>query len=141
MNITWQQLLIDIFERISQELETALDGLTVDELNRQPCPDCNSIGWLAWHLTRAQDRTVIQLLGEEQIWIKDGYYAKFNRAPNPEDSGFGYTLEDIKAFRSPDSLTLLEYHHAVLVQSKRYLPVSYQKLNSIGNLIIQGIQL
>ena len=78
MNMKWQQLIIDIFERISQELEAALDGLTIDDLNRQPHPDGNSIGWLTWHLTRCQDRTAAYLLGEEQIWIKDNYCAKFN---------------------------------------------------------------
>jgi hypothetical protein len=121
MNMKWQQLIIDIFERILQELETALDGLTIDDLNRQPSPDCNSIGWLTWHLTRCQDRTTAELLGEEQLWIKDNYYAKFNRTPDPEDAGIGVTLEDVVAFRSPDALTLLEYHRAVLEQSKRYI--------------------
>ena len=75
MNMKWQQLITDIYERISQELEHALDGLTVDDLNQQPCPDCNSIGWLTWHLTRCQDRVAAELLGEAQLWIKDSYYA------------------------------------------------------------------
>ncbi len=121
MNMKWQQLIIDIFERISQELETALDGLNIDDLNRHPCPDCNSIGWLTWHLTRVQDRHNADLLGEEQLWIKDNYYAMFNRAPDPEDTGIGDNLEDVVEFKSPDALTLLEYHRAVLEQSKRYV--------------------
>jgi hypothetical protein len=45
----WQQLVNDQFERIERELGLVLEGLTVDDLNRQPAPDCNSIGWLAWH--------------------------------------------------------------------------------------------
>ena len=117
----WQQLITDIYERISQELEHALDGLTVDDLNQQPRPDCNSIGWLTWHLTRVQDRIIADLLGEDQIWIKDNWYAKFNRTPDSKDIGLGDTLEDIVAFRSPDAETLLEYHRAVLEQSKRYI--------------------
>ncbi len=121
MNMKWQQLITDIYERISQELEHALDGLTVDDLNQQPRPDCNSIGWLTWHLTRCQDRVAAELLGEEQLWTKDSYYAKFNRTPDSEDTGIGDTLEDVVAFRSPDALTLLEYHRAVLEQSKRYI--------------------
>ena len=121
MNTKWQQLTIDIFERILHELEAALDELTIDDLNQQPRPDCNSIGWLTWHLTRVQDWAAAELLGEEQLWIKDNYYAKFNRTPDPEDAGIGDTLEDVVAFRSPDALTLLEYHRAVLRQSKRYI--------------------
>ena len=63
----WQQLIGDIYIRISQELERALDGLTVDDLNQQPRPDCTSIGWLAWHLTRSQDRAIEDLMEKEQI--------------------------------------------------------------------------
>jgi uncharacterized damage-inducible protein DinB len=121
MNMKWQQLITDIYERILQELEHALDGLTVDDLNQQPSPDCNSIGWVTWHLTRCQDRVAAELLGEEQVWTKDSYYAKFNRTPDPKDAGIGDSLEDVVAFRSPDALTLLEYHRAVLEQSKRYI--------------------
>ena len=35
--------------------------------------------------------------------------------------GFGHTPEDVRAFRSPDPTTLLEYHGAVLDRSKRYI--------------------
>ncbi len=117
----WQQLVIDILERISQELDHALNGLTVDDLNQQPCSGCNSIGWLSWHLTRAQDSATADLLGEEQIWIKDNWYSRFNRTPEPRDTGFGHGLEDVATFSSPDSATLLEYHRAVLAQLKRYI--------------------
>ncbi len=117
----WQQLVTDIFERILQELEHALDGLTIDDLNQQPRPDCNSIGWLVWHLTRVQDTVIEDLIGEEQLWIKDNWYASFNRTPDPKDTGFGHSLEDVAAFSSPDASTLLEYHRAVLGQSKRYI--------------------
>jgi len=117
----WQQLIIDIFERISQDLEQVLDGLTVDDLNQRPRPDCNSIGWLAWHLTRSHDRNISELAEEEQLWIKDKWHAKFDRAPDPAEMGFGYSSEDALAFRSPDGKTLLEYHHAVLELARRYI--------------------
>ncbi len=117
----WQQLIMDIFVRISQDLERILDGLTVDDLNQRPRPDCNSIGWLAWHLTRSHDRNISELAAEEQLWIKDKWYAKFDRAPDPSDTGFGHSSDDIAAFRSPDSKTLLEYHHDVLELAKRYI--------------------
>ncbi len=117
----WQQLITDIFMRISQELERVLDGLTVDDLNQTPRADCNSIGWLAWHLTRSQDRNIGEVMGEGQLWIKDGWHAKFNRAPDPSETGFGHSSEDAAAFRSPDGKTLLAYHRAVLEQSKDYI--------------------
>lgn len=115
----WQQLIIEIYERITQVLEKALDGLTLDDLNQQPHPDCNSMGWLTWHLTRSQDRAIADLTGEEQLWVKDKWHTKFNRPPDPADSGFGHTSKDLAAFKPPDVRTLLEYHHAVMERAKR----------------------
>ena len=117
----WQQLIADIFTRISEELERVLDGLTVNEINRQPRPDCNSIGWLAWHLTRSQDRNMSEVAGEEQLWVSAKWHDRFNRAPDPAETGYGHSTEDAAAFYSPDSATLLEYHRAVLEQTKRYI--------------------
>jgi hypothetical protein len=117
----WQQLITDIYVRISQVLEKALEGLTLEDLNQQPHPDCNSMGWLTWHVTRGQDRVTADLMREEQLWVKDQWHAKFNRPPNPEDSGFGHSSEDVAAFKSPDVSTLLEYHHAVLERIKGYV--------------------
>jgi hypothetical protein len=117
----WKQLTIDALEQMSEILEKALQGLTRDELNQQPKPDCNSIGWLTWHLTRAQDRMVAGLMGTEQLWIKDSWHAKFNRPPDPQDWGFGHTLKDLTGFKSPDSQTLLAYHRAVMNRSKHYI--------------------
>ncbi len=117
----WRQLIIDIYGRISQVLEEALEGLTQDDLNQQPGPESNSMGWLAWHLTRAQDRSIADLMGEEQLWVKDRWYAKFKRPSDPSDTGFRHSSEDVAAFRSPTVETLLEYHHSVLDWSKHYI--------------------
>ena len=117
----WQQLIIDIYVRISQVLDRALEGLTQDDLNQQPNPDSNSMGWLAWHLTRVQDRAIADLAGEEQLWIKDEWYSRFIRPADPQDVGVGHSSEDLAAFRSPDAQTLLAYHHAVLERSKHYI--------------------
>lgn len=117
----WQQIIIDIFERTSQELETALEGLTQSDLNQKPHPDSNSIGWLTWHLTRARDLAISDLMGVQQLWIMDEWHARFNRPPDPQDWGLGHEPEDVAAFRSPDVQTLLGYHHAVLDRSKHYV--------------------
>ena len=80
----WSDLLTDGYGRILGVLERSLKGLTKDDLKWQPHPDANSIGWLAWHLTRVQDDHIASLMGEEQLWIKDGWYIKFSRPPDPK---------------------------------------------------------
>ncbi len=115
-----KDLLTDGYGRILGILERTLKELTEDDLNWQPHPDSNSIGWLTWHLTRTQDSTVAALMGEEQLWTKDGWHARFNRPPEPKDRGSGDSPEQVAAFKSPDIETLLSYHRAVLERSKSY---------------------
>lgn len=118
----WHDMLSDGYGRVLEVLERALDGLTEDDLNWQPRPDCNSIGWLTWHLTRGQDGQIASLMDEEQLWTRDGWHAKFGRPADAQDSGFGHTPQDVAAFKSPDTKTLLDYHRAVLERSRRYFP-------------------
>ncbi len=116
----WSDLLIDGYERILGSLERTLKELTGDDLNWQPRPDCNSIGWLIWHLTRLQDDHVAALMKEEQLWTRDGWHARYNRPADPKDRGFGDSQEQVAAFRSPDVETMLSYYRAVLERSKGY---------------------
>ena len=117
----WQELLTDGYGRILGALERYLNGMSPDDLNELPQADCNSMGWLAWHLTRVQDDHIAGLMEEEQLWVKDGWYERFSRAPNPKDIGFGHASEEVAAFKAPDADTLLQYHRAVLERTKRYI--------------------
>jgi hypothetical protein len=117
----WQQFIVDLFEWIANDVETVLKGLSVDDINKQPKPDANSIGWLCWHLTRSEDRAVIDLMGQQQLWIKDKWHARFNRAPDPTETGVHHTTEQAASFVAPDAQTLIDYHRAVLEQTKQYV--------------------
>ncbi len=117
----WQELIIDGYGRILEVLDKALSGLTQDDLNQQPHPDCNSMGWLTWHITRMGDGRFATLIGEEQLWIRDEWHTRFNRLSDPSDNGFGHSSKDVAAFRSPGIDTLLEYYRAVLERTRRYV--------------------
>jgi uncharacterized damage-inducible protein DinB len=129
----FQQLLVGVFERVSQVLEEALDGLNQDDLSYLPQADCNSIGWLTWHLTRVQDSTISRLTGKEQLWIAEKWYSKFNRNADSTDNGVGHSSKDVSNFQSPDTETLLDYHHAVLKQTNEY--VGKLSTNELGREI------
>jgi hypothetical protein len=116
----WIQLLSDGYGRIDEFLNHVLKGLSQEDLNWQPKHDCNSIGWLAWHLTRQQDAQISSLMGEEQLWISAKWHSKFNRPADPADSGFGNTPEQVASFASPDVKTLTGYQHAVFERCKKY---------------------
>ena len=116
-----QEVLTAGFERIAGTLERTLNGLTIEDLNWQPKPDCNSIGWLTWHLTRWQDFQVASFLEKEQLWISEGWCEKFGRPTDANDHGMGHKPEDLVQFKSPDVATQLGYNRAVLAQIKDYL--------------------
>lgn len=114
-------LLADGFNRVPEFLENVLRGLTLEDLNWMPRKDSNSIGWLIWHLTRQQDAQIASLMREEQLWIKDKWYAKFNRDANLRDIGFGHSPEQVAAFQSPDIPTLLDYLKATVKRTIQFL--------------------
>ncbi len=116
----WNDLLTDGYGRLPDAVKEVLKNLPGEDLDWQPRPDCNSIGWTIWHLARGQDAQIAKLMGKEQVWIKDKWYVKFKRKADPEDTGFGHTPEDVADFKSPSSQTLLNYLKIVVEQSKEY---------------------
>ena len=116
----WQDLLADNYQRVHDNMERILDGLSPEDLNWQPRKDCNSIGWLLWHLSRQQDVQVASLMAAEQLWIKDKWHARFYRAADPTDTGFGHTPEQVASFKSPAKQVFLDYQQAVAERSKQY---------------------
>ena len=120
----WQQLITDGYGRLLEIMGKTLEGLTKEDLDMRPSPDSNCMGWLAWHISRELDFNISGLMGEEQLWISDGWYGRFNREPKPLDTGFvkfGHTDEDVAAFRSPDIEVLLGYYRAALERAERYV--------------------
>jgi len=105
----WKNILEDGFNRIPAFVEHVLSGLSREDITWQPKPDSNSIGWLVWHLTRQQDAQVAALMGEDQLWTRDGWHQKFDRPADPEDIGFGDTPEDVAAFKPPETEVMMDY--------------------------------
>lgn len=112
-------ILLDAFTRVHDSLHRTLGDITTDELVKEPHP---SIGWLAWRISRVMDSNVARLSGGEQLWIGDGWAARFGMAPGPEDYGRSarHTRAQVKSFRA-SAQALLDYHDAAYEQMTRYL--------------------
>ena len=54
--MTLGELLVDAFNRIREGAESAVSGLSPEQLAERPTSNANSIGWLVWHLTRVAGR-------------------------------------------------------------------------------------
>jgi uncharacterized damage-inducible protein DinB len=114
-------LLIDAFGRIEEDMLRCLEGLSPDQLAFQPGEASNSIGWLAWHLTRVQDDHMSDLAGHSQAWIEDAWHARFDKPADPHDTGFGYSADQVAAFRPSGASVLRDYFLAVHQRSLRFL--------------------
>ena len=92
----------------------ALDDLSDADLMQRPNDQCNPIGWLFWHQTRAEDRIVSMISDVPEVWFEHHWYEKFGL---PADDGaygdgIGHTLEQVAAFTSTKE-TLKAYATAV----------------------------
>ena len=112
-------VLLDGFTRVYESLHRTLADLTEAELIREPHPP---IGWLAWRLSRIMDSNVSRLSGQEQLWIGNGWAARFGMAPEPADVGrsASHTRDQVRDFRASEEL-LLKYHDATYERMKTYL--------------------
>jgi uncharacterized damage-inducible protein DinB len=116
-----RDLVIDGLGRVEEDLRRGLEGLTAEQLAFRPAEHANSIAWLAWHLTRVQDDHVSELAGREQAWIDEQWHARFDKPARSQDTGFGYSPDQVAAIRPASAQVLLDYHAAVHGRSLEYL--------------------
>ncbi|MEU2614797.1 DinB family protein [Micromonospora sp. NPDC007271] len=114
-------LLTDAYDRLPDLVESAVTGLSPEQLRQAPAAGANPVGWLVWHLTRIQDHHVADLLGEEQLWATGDWAGRFGLTPDPGDTGFGHGPERIAAVRPESDQVLVDYHRAVLDRTRAYL--------------------
>ncbi|HEX6237591.1 MAG TPA: DUF664 domain-containing protein [Acidimicrobiales bacterium] len=107
------ELLTELFGRIPGHVRAAVEGLDADELREAPAPGTNPVGWLVWHLTRVQDHHVAELVDEEQLWVTGDWARRFGVDPDPRNTGYGHTPEDLAAIRPDGPEVLVDYYTAV----------------------------
>ncbi|HYE77844.1 MAG TPA: DinB family protein [bacterium] len=114
-------LLLDLYGRIPPLARRAVDGVDLDRLTTPPSPGANPIAWLIWHLTRVQDHHVAELLGTDQLWVGGGWARQFGLDPDPSNTGYGHSPEEVEAVRPERPEVLLEYLDAVDARTRTML--------------------
>jgi hypothetical protein len=101
-----------LMEAANRTVLQSMEGLTDEQVYYRPSDDTNSIGWLAWHLSRWMDRFGALALDEPQVWISQGWADRFGF--EPERTGMGDTPERVAAFRPARELLVgyVEAAHA-----------------------------
>ncbi len=107
--------------KVNAILHRSLEGAPADMLCRMPAPHANSMAWTAWHLTRVHDDHISDLAGLPELWVSDGWHARFGMEAGDEETGQGHTFDEVAAFKVESADVLLAYQDAVLERSKEYL--------------------
>jgi uncharacterized damage-inducible protein DinB len=113
-------LLIDGFGRVRENVEQAVAGLDEDQLTFRPDADANSIAWLVWHLTRVQDDHVADVAAAPQLWMTGGWVERFRLPFEVGATGFGQGSEEVGRVRASAEL-LAGYQDAVHRSTVDYL--------------------
>ena len=121
--VSFNRFAVDLLEAADRSMKRATYGLTDEQLYYQPTPESNSIAWLAWHLSRWKDRYGGRISGEPEVWVSQGWAAKFNM---PADrTGLGDTPEQVSGFRV-DRTVLFGYveaaHQAIVERVSKLTP-------------------
>jgi uncharacterized damage-inducible protein DinB len=99
----------------------ALEGLTDEDLLKQPHPDCNPIGWLLLHQTRTEDNILSRFSGKPSVWDQDKWFERIQAPGGPGDGNAGNTIEQVRTFRATKA-DLLAYAHAMRENTLAVLP-------------------
>jgi uncharacterized damage-inducible protein DinB len=119
--MTSAELLVDMFERIREDVHGAVRGLTPEQLALRVDDDANSIAWLVWHLTRIQDDHIAAAAHVEQVWTSAGWIERFGLPFEPWATGYAHSSADVAAVTVDSGDVLLDYHDAVHAQTIRFV--------------------
>jgi hypothetical protein len=114
-------LLLEIHGRIEPLAEEAVDGLDASQLATPPGDGRNTIAWLIWHLTRVQDHHVADLIDSDQLWVTGDWAKRMGLQPDPDNTGYGHTAQQVASIRPPEGAVLTDYLRAVSARTRSFL--------------------
>jgi hypothetical protein len=93
--------------------DVLLRDVTEEQMRQRPGPGVNSLAWLLWHITRAEDIGVnVIIMGQPQVLDAGGWTTRLNLARR--DLGSGMRDEEVGEFaRRVNIPELLAYRAAV----------------------------
>lgn len=118
--MTAKDVVLSSLEQSQGYLTRALDGLTQKEAAWSPGPECNSIAFTLWHITRVEDFFVNRVIQrQEELYEAEGWRQKLGTPA--KDTGFQYNAEQLKAWPVPSIDTLRGYAGSVREKTMAFL--------------------
>jgi DinB family protein len=97
--------------------ERTFGGVTDEQMRIRPREDLNSLAWIMWHIARAEDVLVNQVLGNRAAVIEDGWRPRLGI--DRPDLGTGMTSAEVSELtRRIDLRALRAYRDAVGLRTR-----------------------
>ncbi len=115
-----KELILRSLEQSQRYLTKALDGLTQEEATWSPGPECSSIAFIFWHMTRWEDILVNHIIqGQPQLYETEGWREKLGTPA--EETGYQYTAEQLQDWPVPKLEALQGYANSVRQKTLAFL--------------------
>jgi len=113
-----KEVIMKSLEHNWRYLTNALDGLTQEEFAWSPGAECNSIAFVLWHTARVEDFFIQRAIKRETaIYEAEGWQKKLGTP----DKMYGFTLEELQAWKAPALEDLRSYANAVREKTMAFL--------------------
>jgi hypothetical protein len=114
-----KEIVVASLKQSRAYLERALDGLSQEDIAWRPSEECNCIAFIAWHTARVEDFFISRVIQRQgQVYETQGWQEKLG---TPDDSGFGYSVEQLKEWPVPKLADLVGYVDAVRANTSSLL--------------------
>lgn len=105
--------------QVNLRLLATCEGLTQEQVLWRPTPYSNNIGFILWHMARAEDYLLSRLQKERtSLWESEGWYQRFNQPIDAPDPGDKMGLQSLPI---PDLDVLIGYTKAVHQAFRDYI--------------------
>ncbi len=105
-----KELILRSLEQSQEYLNKALEGLSQEEVAWSPGPECNSIAFILWHMTRVEDFFVNRVIQrEKELYERETWQDKLGTPLKVAQ----YTAEELGAWPVPPLELLQAYAMAV----------------------------
>ena len=116
-----KELILSSLGQSQGYLTGALDGLTQEEAVWSPGPECNSIAFILWHMTRVEDFFVNRVLQRgQELYVAEGWQEKLGTP----DKAFQFTVEELQAWPVPRMEFLRGYVDSVRQKTLAFIESS-----------------
>ena len=103
-------------------VDKALEDVDDAMIGARPNDESNSMGWLLFHMTRIVDRFVHSWCQDApQLWTKDCWHEKFNLDDDANNTGQGWTKEQVADWPLPAKESLIGYYDSVKSAAREYI--------------------